>query len=137
MATRKKKSAAAPLNAVEAEKLQLKAAHHRAVRALRAAVLKLARNEITLSDVHKVKERAFRAYNKAIAAYDTEPEIEAAYAMITAETAQVPAAEESGRAILEIERAQQRARWLDEERFERQSRYVPGLGYVQGKKVIG
>lgn len=107
-----------------------------ALRAYERAVDKRSRDEIELSTVQKARDKALDAYNWLRALSLTPDELEQEYARLRAINEQLAAAEGGARAARHAAR-QAELDALDRiERDEPHTRYVPGLGYVRGKRVV-
>jgi hypothetical protein len=134
MATKKKPHASSP---IEVEHQKLRAAHARALATLRAAIVKLAKNETDVASVRRLVDRCYKTERMAYATYQNRQEAEEAgtASQIEELTRTIAAASESGQRVGEIQRKAHLAE-LDAAIDTQHTRYVPGVGYVRGRRVI-
>jgi hypothetical protein len=107
-----------------------------ALRAYERAIDKRSKDQLELSQVHKAREKALDAYNW-LRALDLSPaELEQEHARIGAVGQQLAAAEVAAAAVRHAARRAQRDELGELERVDPHTRYVPGIGYVRGRRVI-
>ncbi len=111
----------------------------KALRAVQTALDKYARNDLERKQLIRAFDKGSEAYNWLAALPLTQAENDEEHAKLVELRGQIDVAEEKAKDMrAELRRAElERIDELEREQRAGETRYVPGVGYVQGGRVIG